>query len=100
MRHGQLHRAIDRLDVEGDSAQYRRLSSSGMNWFCQLSITRRFGGTASRISPVSATRPSESVMLHGDPGFQSHSAFTPNQKRRMKSGSVNACQSFSGVVRM
>jgi hypothetical protein len=60
----------------------------------------RFIGSASRISPVSATRPSGSISFHGEPGCQSVSAVTPNQYCFMNAGVVSASHNFCGVVRM
>jgi len=63
-------------------------------------ITSRRGGTASKISPVSATRPSSNLSAHGEPGLKSLSAVMPNQYLLIIFGSVSAAHSFSGVVRI
>ena len=63
-------------------------------------IARRAGGSNSRISPESATRPSGSTRLQAPPTFHSASARTPSQYCGMKSEVVSAFQSASGVVRM
>jgi hypothetical protein len=57
-------------------------------------------GSASKTSPLSATSPSGFTIRHDEPGFQSDSWRVPHQYCLVNSGSVSACQSFSGVVRM
>src|SRR4030095_11813374 len=57
-------------------------------------------GSASRISPLSATRPSSNLSVHFEPGLQSVSAKAPNQYFRIVAGSVSATQSLSAVVLM
>src|ERR1700751_2393463 len=52
--------------------------SSGLNWFSQR-ITRRRGGWASRISPLSRIWPWGDTFLHEDPAVHSLSPCTPNQ---------------------
>ena len=49
---------------------------------------------------VSPTRPSGIMIRHGAPGFHSHSCHVSAQYWRVNSGSISACHSFSGVVRM
>ena len=49
---------------------------------------------------VSATRPSGIMMRQAAPCFHSHSCQVSAQYWRVNSGSISACQSFSGVVRM
>jgi len=63
-------------------------------------MTRRRGGSASRISPVSATRPSSKLSDQGEPGLKSHATFMPNQNFRTVCGSVSAAHTFSGVERI
>src|SRR3954468_24742789 len=73
--------------------------SSGLFWCCQR-ITRRLGGLASTISPESQTTPFSPTSFHDDPVRNSLWACMPNQYCLMKSASVKAFHSFSGVVRM
>src|SRR6185437_1431081 len=73
--------------------------SSGFHWFCQR-ITRRRGGSDSTISPESSTSPAPVTSFHGEPAFHGLSLRIPNQYCSVNFGSVNADQSFSGVVRI
>ena len=73
--------------------------NSGFHSFCQR-ITMRRGGSISRISPMSATRPSEKSSFQSEPFFQPHSMVASNQYLRTNCESVNVSHSFSGVVRI
>ena len=72
--------------------------SSGLNSLRQRMTSRR-GASASRISPMSAVRPSPNLSAHGEPGLKSHSTVMLNQYLLTVRGSVSAAHTFSGVVR-
>src|SRR5262245_23562952 len=74
-------------------------AAPGVRWCCQLTTSFR-GGSISRTSPLSATRPSGAMIFHDAPFFQAHSCQVSHQYLRVNSGSVRAFQSLSGVVRM
>ncbi len=63
-------------------------------------MTMRRGGSISTISPVSVRVPSGLAIFQGEPCFQSHSMFVPNQYWRMNCGWVSASHSLAGVARM
>src|SRR5437868_3095677 len=73
--------------------------SAGLSWCCHVRTSRR-GGSISTTSPLSTTRPSGAISFHDAPFFQAQSCQVSTQYLRVNSGSVRACQSFSGVVRM
>src|SRR5262249_46650286 len=74
--------------------------SSGFHSLVQR-ITRRRGGSASTISPASASRPSGYTSFQEDPAVHRLSQWQPNQYCFMNSASsVSADHNFSGVVRM
>ena len=87
----------------GSSVQVIRESpssrSSGLNSLRHLSTSRR-PGSISTTSPLSPTRPSGIISRHEAPGVHSDSCQVSTQYCRVNSGSIRACQSFSGVVRM
>src|SRR3569833_3356257 len=70
-----------------------------MNSLRHLTTIRR-GGSISRSSPVSATRPSFMMIFQAEPAFQSETRCAPNQYFSVNSRSVSAVHNLSGVVRM